>query len=230
MYSVFLLCEFHHWYLKYLLLTTLKTKGLNIDIQQLIKLSIVMTAIKNTRMPKFNLKSSFWLEGEPSWTIPPTKFSKWKPNFIMSKKSSWLLPQSLVYYYRRITEFNKVKRFNPAFHPNHVQEPPHQSTGRDILVVFSVGSRDVCQYSIVYRPGLGTDCWRNDDRIIVFTYFGRWRGSPEIDWDLKLPQNVEITTTSHQDKLWLHSYQHSVVSTATCWSTLYTGCELEKFK
>ena len=178
-----------------------------------------MTAIKNTRMPKFNLKSSFWLEGEPSWTIPPTKFSKWKPNFIMSKKSSWLLPQSLVYYYRRITEFNKVKRFNPAFHPNHVQEPPHQSTGRDILVVFSVGSRDVCQYSIVYRPGLGTDCWRNDDRIIVFTYFGRWRGSPEIDWDLKLPQNVEITTTSHQDKLWLHSYQHSVVSTATYWST-----------
>ena len=223
MYSVFLLCEFHHWYLKYLLLTTLKTKGLNIDIQQLIKLSIVMTAIKNTRMPKFNLKSSFWLEGEPSWTIPPTKFSKWKPNFIMSKKSSWLLPQSLVYYYRRITEFNKVKRFNPAFHPNHVQEPPHQSTGRDILVVFSVGSRDVCQYSIVYRPGLGTDCWRNDDRIIVFTYFGRWRGSPEIDWDLKLPQNVEITTTSHQDKLWLHSYQHSVVSTTTCWC--YTDCE-----
>ena len=57
------------------------------------------------------------------------------------------------------------------------------------------------------------DCCGNDDRIIVFTYFGRWRGSPEIDWDLKLPQNVEITTTSHQDKLWLHSYQHSVVST-----------------
>ena len=33
--------------------------------QLLIKLSIVMTAIKNTRMPKLNLKSSFWLEGEP---------------------------------------------------------------------------------------------------------------------------------------------------------------------
>ena len=120
------LCEFQHWYLKYLLLTTLKQKGLNIDIQQLIKLSIVMTAIKNTRMPKFNLKSSFWLEGEPSWTIPATKFSKWKPNFIMSKKISWLLPQSSVYHYRavpRIKEFNKVKRSASAFHPNHVQDP-----------------------------------------------------------------------------------------------------------
>ena len=45
-----------------------ETKRLNIDIQQLIKAfnCYVMTAIKNTRMPKFNLKSSFWLEGEPS--------------------------------------------------------------------------------------------------------------------------------------------------------------------
>ena len=93
-----------------------ETKRLNIDIQQLIKLSIVMTAIKNTRMPKFNLKSSFWLEGEPSWTIRPTKFWKWKPNFIMSKKISWLLPLSLVSS-PRIKELNKVKHSAPAFHP-----------------------------------------------------------------------------------------------------------------
>ena len=34
---------------------------------------------------------------------------------------------------------------------------------------------------------------------------GRGLGA-EIDRDLKLPQNVEITTAHHQDKLWLHSF------------------------
>ena len=177
-----------------------------------------MTAIKNTRMPKFNLKSSFWLEGEPSTTIRPTKFSKWKPNFIMSKKISWLLPLSLVYYYPAVPLlYNSYQRVEQGQTPSSGLSPPatwrSQSTGISWILVFGSWSLVVCQYSIVH---LG-DCWPNDDRIIVFTYFGRWRGSPEIDWDLKLPQNVEITTTSHQDKLWLHSYQHSVVSTTTCW-------------
>ena len=106
-------------------------------------------------------------------------------------------------------ESNKVNQPPPAFHPSARPR------------VWSAGLRRewVTSGDITLFVSIMSLCWRNDDRIIVFTYFGRWRGSPEIDWDLKLPQNVQITTSSHQDKLWLHSYQHSVVSTATCWST-----------